>query len=167
MPKKQLKDIHQRVVVLCLARFMPPQEVAQLVKEQFEIEITRQAVEAYDPTKVAGADLRQELREQFKKAREEYLADITAIPIANKICRLIDLDRLKSKAEAQNNFRWASHLIKQAKEEVEGVITGKTDPAAKNAPKAIPKLSVTIQNGTAGDSSSTRASSEAGDGASE
>ncbi|MDR0070944.1 DUF2280 domain-containing protein, partial [Acinetobacter sp. 11520] len=44
-------------IVQSLAVFNTPQETVSLVKEEFDIEVSRQQVESYDPTKFAGRDL--------------------------------------------------------------------------------------------------------------
>lgn len=169
MAKPLLKDPQKRFVVQCLACFETPQYVAALVKEKFGVEITRQAVECYDPTKVAGSDLKEELREVFKKTRAAYLEEVSSVGIANKIVRLRTLERLAGTAESLNNFRWAAHLIKQARDEVEGINLpaggGKTPPGG-GKDKPSPSLKVTIEHG-AGARASSDPAREAGDGAGE
>ena len=60
-------------IVQSLACFETPQQVVEAVKQEYKIEITRQQVALYDPTKVAGRDLRQEFKDEFIRVREEYL----------------------------------------------------------------------------------------------
>lgn len=60
--KKQKLFIVQALVV-----FNTPQETVSLVKEEFDIDVSRQQVESYDPTKFAGRDLSKELKEFLKK----------------------------------------------------------------------------------------------------
>lgn len=147
MSKKRLKDEHKRFAVRCLARFIPPQEVADLIKEKFLVEITRQGVECYDPTKSAGIDLSAELRVLFFAEREAYGEEVAAVQIASKPERLKALGRLLDKAEQQANFRWASHLINQAREEIEGVQKGRPgDTGGKGGPKGSPVLKVTFEH---------------------
>lgn len=45
----------------------------QLVKEEYNIEVTRQQVETYDPTKRAGKDLSAEFKKEFTALRKEFL----------------------------------------------------------------------------------------------
>lgn len=147
MSKKRLKDEHKRFVVQCLARFMSPQEVADLVKEKFEVEITRQGVECYDPTKAAGIDLSAELRVLFFTERTEHGECVAAARLAHKAERVLALTRLAEQAEQAGNFRWASHLINQAREEIEGVQKGKPgDTGGKGGPKGSPVLRVTFEH---------------------
>ncbi len=57
--RKRLKPEQRLLVVQCLARFMTPSEVETLVREDFGVSITRQSIEGYDPTKVAGQGLNE------------------------------------------------------------------------------------------------------------
>jgi hypothetical protein len=144
--EKKLNAAQQRFVVQSLARFMSPSEVATAVKEHFEIELTRQAVERYDPTKAAGDGLKQELRDLFTKAREEYIAGTNNAPLAHKAYRLEVLLRLAEKAEAMKNLNLAGQLVKQAKEEVEGVAADTPNSNGKSNSPAQANLTVTIKN---------------------
>lgn len=54
-----LKEPVKIFIVQSLACRDTPQEVADAVKQEFGIEIGRQQVAAYDPTKVRGKDLSQ------------------------------------------------------------------------------------------------------------
>lgn len=69
----RLKKNEKGFIVRSLAQFMEPSQVVEAVKENFKIDVSRQQVECYDPTKVAGADLSQELIALFNKARKEYI----------------------------------------------------------------------------------------------
>jgi hypothetical protein len=60
-------------VVRRLAAYDGPAEIARDVKRQFGIEITRQAIEQYDPTK--GAECAEEWADLFRNARREYMDD--------------------------------------------------------------------------------------------
>lgn len=64
-------------IVQSLAVFNTPQETVVLVKEEFDINVSRQQVESYDPTKVTGRDLSKEFKDFFEKVRDEYLKSTT------------------------------------------------------------------------------------------
>jgi hypothetical protein len=66
-----------------------------MVREQFNQEITRQLVEQYDPTRVAGRRLTKGLREHFYKAREAFRRDIDAIPISSMAFRPVQLEKFQ------------------------------------------------------------------------
>ncbi|KAF0621797.1 DUF2280 domain-containing protein [Acinetobacter baumannii] len=85
----KLKKAEQLFIVRSLAQFMTPTEVVKAIKETFNITVSPQQVEAYDPTKVAGRDLRKEYKEVFESTREEYLKQpIHNISGANDIVQL-------------------------------------------------------------------------------
>ncbi|MDC5315381.1 DUF2280 domain-containing protein [Acinetobacter baumannii] len=76
-------------IVQSLAVFNTPQETVSLVKEEFDIDVSRQQVESYDPTKFAGRALSKELKEFFEKTREDYLSQpLNKISGANDIVQL-------------------------------------------------------------------------------
>ncbi|MEG2750076.1 MAG: DUF2280 domain-containing protein, partial [Acinetobacter sp.] len=68
----RLKKSEKIFIVRSLAQFMEPSLVVEAVKENFKIDVSRQQVECYDPTKTAGADLSQELVDLFHEARKKY-----------------------------------------------------------------------------------------------
>lgn len=68
-----------------------PQQVVEAVKQEYKIEITRQQVALYDPTKVAGRNLSKKLKDLFTRTRKDFRANIEDIAIANKAFRLKEL----------------------------------------------------------------------------
>jgi len=120
----RLKKEVQTYIVRSLAQFNTPQETADLVKEEFKIEVTRQQCEAYDPTKRIGKDLSQSLKKEFEETRKSYLDAPKNIPIANQTVRLEVYQRLINKAKSPV---MALKILKQAAEEMGGKYTNKTD----------------------------------------
>jgi hypothetical protein len=135
MADKRLTNEQKQFLVRLLARFLTPTEAAAAFVEEFKIELTRQAAERYDPTKVAGAALKKDLRDLFSKEREAYAADAGAVGLAHKTYRLERLLRLIDAAERMKNISLAAQLIKQAKEEIESAPPAKTNPP--NAPAGL------------------------------
>lgn len=76
-------------IVRSLAQFNTPQETVVLVKEEFNIDVSRQQCEAYDPTKRVGKDLSDELKKEFEVTRKDFLDTPQNIPIANLSVRLM------------------------------------------------------------------------------
>lgn len=68
-----------------------PQQVVEAVKQEYKIEITRQQVALYDPTKVAGRNLSKKLKDLFTRTCKDFRANIEDIAIANKAFRLKEL----------------------------------------------------------------------------
>ncbi|EPH3736681.1 DUF2280 domain-containing protein [Acinetobacter baumannii] len=115
----KLKKAEQLFIVRSLAQFMTPTEVVKAIKETFNITVSPQQVEAYDPTKVAGRDLRKEYKEVFESTREEYLKQpIHNISGANDIVQLKILsDLLFAK---KNNVTMTIKIVDQMQKIVKG-----------------------------------------------
>jgi hypothetical protein len=94
MSRKKLNEDDKPFIVMWLACFKSPSEVAALVKEEFGVTMSRQAVEVYDPTKRAGRSLSEELKKLFEETRAAYIADVQAVPLAHQRYRLDVLQRL-------------------------------------------------------------------------
>jgi hypothetical protein len=61
-----LKDDVKAFIVQALACFDKPTQVVAQVKETFKLDVTRQQVETYDPTKYAGRTLNIKWRTLFE-----------------------------------------------------------------------------------------------------
>lgn len=112
-------------IVQALACFDTPTQVAQSVKQEFGIEVTRQQVAQSDPTKVAGANLSKKWRELFEETRKRFREETAEIPIANKAYRLRALDRMATKAEGMKNMALAAQFMEQAAKEMGGAYTNR------------------------------------------
>ncbi|MBK3406286.1 DUF2280 domain-containing protein [Methylorubrum populi] len=125
MSANGLPDEVKRFVVQQLAMFETPSEVARSVKDEFGIEVSRQAVEAYDPGKRAGSALSQEFRELFAATRETFIADTASIGVTHKVVRLRTLARLIEKAEGRGNAVLVASLLEQVAKECGDAFTNK------------------------------------------
>ena len=112
-------------IVQGLATYMTPSEVVDAVKQEFDIEVTRQQVSSYEPGKAAAVNLSQKWKDLFKQFRDDFNNDIQAIPIANKAYRLNMLDRMARDAEKSKNRPLAAALAEQAAKEMGEVFTNK------------------------------------------
>lgn len=113
-----LKEPVKIFIVQSLACFETPQQVADAVKQEFKVEIGRQQVASYDPTKPTGKNLSKKLVQLFNKTRENFKRNVYDIPLANKAVRLNELQKMyedwgKNKVMKQN-------IIKQIKDEMQG-----------------------------------------------
>jgi hypothetical protein len=120
------KDV-QTYIVRGLACYETPSEVARAVNKEFGIEVTRQTVETYDPTKVAGSRRAKKWRAMFDQAREAFLHDVANVPIAHKAFRLRALQRMLDKCEQAGNLKMAAELLEQAAKEIGGMFTNRLD----------------------------------------
>lgn len=112
-------------IVQALACFDTPTQVAQAVKQEFNIDVTRQQVAQHDPTKSTGANLAAKWRVLFEDTRKRFRDDTADIPIANRSYRLRVLDRMAARAEGMKNMALAAQLLEQAAKESGGAFTNK------------------------------------------
>lgn len=123
---------HEKVfIVRALAQFMTPTQVVEDIKAKLGVDVSPQQVEHYDPTKVAGADLAQELVDLFHEARKQYIAQpIYNIEGANDIVQLQILsDLLMSK---KNNVVMSIKLIDQIQKIIKGHYEKKIEITGKD-----------------------------------
>jgi hypothetical protein len=123
MAKGKLTDEQKGFVVQALACFDTPKTVADALRKEFNVTLTPQSIEAYDPTKRAGRAVSQKWRELFAATRKAFLEDTAAIAISHRPVRLRALQRLASTAEDQRNIALAAQLLEQAAKEMGGAYT--------------------------------------------
>ncbi|POG01235.1 hypothetical protein BGP84_01070 [Pseudomonas putida] len=105
-------------IVQALACFDTPTQVAEAVKREFGIEVSRQQCESHDPTKYAGRGLAQKWADLFHECRKRFREETADIPIANRAFRLRGLGRMAEKAENMRNLALTAQLYEQAAKEV-------------------------------------------------
>lgn len=113
-----LKEPVKIFIVQSLACFETPQQVADAVKQEFGIEIERQQVSAYDPTKPTGKNLSKKLKDLFTRTRKDFKSNIYDIPLANKAVRLNELQKMY--VDWNKNKKMKQSVIKQIKDEMQG-----------------------------------------------
>lgn len=105
-------------IVQSLACFETPQQVVESVKQEFDIEILRQQVALYDPTKATGKNLSKKLKDLFHKTRNDFRTNVFDIPLANKAVRLTELQKIYNDPKVNRVLR--TKLIRQFKDEMQG-----------------------------------------------
>lgn len=118
MAKGKLTDEVRTHIVQGLACFDSPSIVAASVKKEFDVVVSPQAVETYDPTKRAGRNLSEKWRALFDAARASFVEDTTRIGISHRSVRLRALQRMAEKAEDMRNLSLAAQLLEQAAREM-------------------------------------------------
>jgi hypothetical protein len=126
-PGDKLSDAQQTAVVQRLAMYDGPQTVVEWVRETYDIEITKQSIQYYDPT--VGEKPAEKWCKIFEATRKAFLETTADIPIANKSVRLRRLERMALAAERQKNFVLAAALHEQAAKEVGDVYTNRSKVA--------------------------------------
>jgi hypothetical protein len=116
-PRAKLDDTIRAFIVTQLAAYEYPGDVMAMVRKEYGIEVTRQTIEGYDPTKVAGERLSEKWRVRFFKAREAFKNDTTDIPTCNKAVRLRYLDEEVRKARRKGNTPLVASLLEQIAKE--------------------------------------------------
>lgn len=105
-------------IVQALACFDTPSQVAESVKREFGIDVTRQQVEAHDPTKRCSKTLAKRWVTLFEDTRARFREETAEIPIANRAFRLRAMNRFVEKAETMKNIGLAMQILEQAAKEV-------------------------------------------------
>lgn len=121
-------------IVRMLAEFETPTQTSKTVRDIFNVDVTPQQCEAYDPTKRTGQDLSQDLRDKFFEYRRIANQELEAIPIANKRYRLRLLQQLVEKYPDNPVLipKWAEQAAKEMggqftnKQEVDHTTKGKS-----------------------------------------
>lgn len=129
-------------IVRSLAVFNRPTDIIKSVKDNFGIDVSSQQVAYYDPSNKVSRDLRQELRDEFERTRKEFLANSENIPIANKVFRLNELQRIID--THHKNPVMVMSALEQAAKEVGGLYTNKKDPSSSDGDQAQEPKSVVI-----------------------
>ncbi|MEN4684743.1 DUF2280 domain-containing protein [Pantoea agglomerans] len=112
-------------IVQSLACFETPTKVIELVKAEFNVQVSRQQISQYSPGNAMAAKLSQKWIDLFESTRLRFQSEISDIPIANKAYRLRVLDRMAAKAEGMKNLSMTAQLIEQAAREVGDAYTNK------------------------------------------
>lgn len=130
--KPSIPDEVKRFIINALAAFDTPSQVVAAVKDEFGIDVSRQAVEGHDPTKHAGRNLATKWREMFEAARTGFINEATLVPIAHRSTRLRALYRMAQAAERKGNYPLAAALNKQAAEEMGNAYTNRREITGKD-----------------------------------
>jgi len=144
MAKGKLTEEAQTYVVQALACFDTPSEVADAVNKEFGLEVTKQGVEKYDPTKAAGKQLAKRWKQLFEKTREDFLSNTASIAISHRAVRLKALQRMALAAERMKNYALSAALLEQAAKEVGDAYTNKRQISGPNGKP----IEVAAVNGT-------------------
>ncbi|QNH50362.1 DUF2280 domain-containing protein [Acinetobacter venetianus] len=127
-----LKEPVKMFIVQSLACFDTPQQVVEAVKQEYKLEISRQQVALYDPTKVAGRNLSKKLKDLFNRTRKDFRENIEDIAIANKAFRLRELQKMYE--DSGRNKQAKQNLLKQAFQETDGRVTRQEVTGANGGP---------------------------------
>jgi hypothetical protein len=125
-PMPTLTDEIKTFIVKGLACFDSPSQVAAAVKVQFDVEVTRQHVYAYDPN--ASQMMAPRWRELHAATRQAHLRQVSEIGIANRTVRLAMLDRMARHSFTHDCFGAAASYLEQAAKECGGMYENRRAP---------------------------------------
>lgn len=128
----KLTEPIKMAIVQALACYDSPSEVAEAVKEEFRVTVTRQQVAGYDPTKASCKGMARKLRDVFDQTRKDFLANVSTIPIAQQAVRLRALQREYERAKARGNSAMVAQLLEQAAKECGGMMTNRRELTGKD-----------------------------------
>ena len=117
-------------IVQALACRDTPQDVVTLVKQEYDIEVTRSQCQNYDPTKYSGRNLSKKFVQLFNETREKFDAGLIDIPIANKHFRLKQYQK-QLERNAKNTVM-SLKILEQAAKDVGGQFTNRQELTGKN-----------------------------------
>ena len=117
-------------IVQALACRDTPQEAVTLVKQEYDIEVTRSQCQNYDPTKYSGRNLSKKFVQLFNETREKFDAGLIDIPIANKHFRLKQYQK-QLERNAKNTVM-SLKILEQAAKDVGGQFTNRQELTGKN-----------------------------------
>jgi len=146
MADVELTDEVKTFIVTELACFETPSAIVKALKEDFKIEVSRQRVHCYDPTKKAGQGLSAELRQVFEETRKKFLEDTAQIGVANKTYRLRMLDKGVQHFASVSNYMAMADLLERAAKEMGGAYTNKQQHE-HSGPNGAPLAATVILTG--------------------
>lgn len=120
--RRKLNHNQQVFVVQCLARFMAPTEIVEVVNEEFGVQISRELVRRYNPEQSKVAEKWKAI---FAETRAFFLSSVAQIGIAHQAYRLAELQRLYHRAG--RNAALKKDLLEQAAKEVGGAFTNRRE----------------------------------------
>ncbi|MBJ2210334.1 DUF2280 domain-containing protein [Pseudomonas carnis] len=112
-------------IVQSLACFDSPSQVATAVKDGFGVIVSRQHVEAHDPTRKSSKGLAKRWVTLFEDTRSGFRSEMVKEPIANRSMRLRALGRMLEEAEARGHLVLAMKIMEQAAKECGDIYTNR------------------------------------------
>ena len=122
MAAPKLSDDVKAEIVRRLACFQPGAQIVKDIKAELGIDVTRQTVSGYDPTKM-GFEAGDRWAAQFHEHRKAFLSSVANVPVADQAYRLQLLHEGIEVAREQRNFVLVAKLLEQVAKELGGAYT--------------------------------------------
>src|ERR1041385_4712339 len=120
----KLNGEQKTFVVIHLAHYDTSNQVARAASQEFNIRVSRQQVEQYNPLR-SGKKPAKRWCDLFFAARSAFLDGAVDIAGRHKITRLRRLNRMSEAAEEKGNIPLAAALLEQMARETGGYYTNK------------------------------------------
>ena len=128
-----LRDYHRTFLVREFACFATPMEAADALKEKYDIEITPQGAQHYQPDSSSGRTLSKKWVELFGVARTAFLEDVeTRVPEAYKAVRIHELAKASRKFKKNGNYMAMADMFERIAKEVGNVHTNRREFTGKD-----------------------------------
>jgi hypothetical protein len=119
--RSRLPENVRRFLLLRNACSVPTRNIIKEAQQVFGLSLSTAHIAHYDPSKIAGATLRDEYKRLFAEMRHEYNAAIGRISLGDQAFRVANLHNLATKAIDSGAAKLAASLMDQiAKEKCEG-----------------------------------------------
>jgi len=129
-------------IVQALACFDPPSRVAEAVKADFGVTVSRQQVEIHDPTKRCSKGLAKRWVTLFEDTRKSFRETMVEVPVASRAYRLRALGRMFEEAEARGNMAQGLKLLEQAAKECGDMYTARRTGGAGSSGELATRIAV-------------------------
>lgn len=127
-------------VVTALARFHTPTETAELVKEEFDVDVPRNQIDYYNPrTKRTPAEKWVDL---FEEQRRRYLSSVEDVAVAHERFRLEQLQKIVRDRMRRMDHGTAMAALEQAAKERGKAYTNVRDVQSKGERIETPDIFV-------------------------
>ena len=114
---RRLPDVIKRRIVEHLACYHTHAEVAELIADEFDVEMTPRHVRAYDPTSFQFAGSHRWLG-YYQAVRKRCAQEVGDIAIAHRAYRMRQLQRILDRAMDRGDYRQALKTLEQAAKEM-------------------------------------------------
>ncbi|MBD8571640.1 DUF2280 domain-containing protein [Pseudomonas syringae] len=129
-------------IVQALACFDSPSQVAEAVKANFGVTVSRQQVEIHDPTKRSSKGLAKRWVMLFEDTRANFRQTMVEVPVANRAYRLRSLGRMLEEAEERGHIAQALKLLEQAAKECGDMYTVRRAAGAGSSGELATRIAV-------------------------
>lgn len=125
-----LKEPVKIFIVQALACRDTPQEVAELVSQEFGIKVDRIQCSTYDPTKQRGKNLSKKFKDLFEETRKKFDEGLIDIPVTQKFYRMRQYQKHLEKSA--KNTVMSLVILKQAAQDLGGQFTNRQELTGKD-----------------------------------